>query len=1392
MLPFGFFLFCKTTSVYAIPGTSHALISEPSLDASRQDSLRETVIHNTVSQSDEELLHTAPDSGSLSPPSSLPANPHCFVVDTDSHMFLVDSGANAVIVNDVTLLTNFHSSTGGVKGIGGLTIALKGSGRCAVPLHFDDGSTYTVTMPAVYVPTSPYNIVPPQLMVKELKSQGCGATSELDDQLFVLHLVPTQHRHDQLHVIKNPTPFTKIMTVPVDRRNLFTMWTNPGYHSFFAQASHFNPEYSAFAGTTHIIPADESAPVDESVPTTTPVAPITSEPTTHTIPFQPADFEPIPSIAVELDFDLPAAPTLPAEDPNVAIVRRKQHRLAVLHEKFGHLSFPILQMMAKAGLIPGELANVDPPTCPGCAYGKAHRRPWRGKSIKNQDRRTLRIATAPGQVISVDQLVSPTAGFVPTHRGRPSLMRYIGATVFVDHFSDFTYVHLMTEMDAAATVAAKQAFERLLRSHGVTVHHYHADNGLFDTKLFKSAIATASQTLSFCGVNAHHQNGKAENRIKTVTEGARTALLHAAHRWPTAVNASLWPAALKNYVNLRNSLPTEYIPQKKVGKRVIRAQYHSSPLSKLSGTEVEPNLDHFHPFGSPVYVLHNSLQSHHSHNKWTDRSRVGIFLSHSPHHASSVPLVLNTQTGLVSPQFHCIYDDAFDTSKRDTQFESQWQRKAKLQSYADLLIGSRHTVSPTTNVPLPASTAAPFTPAPRFVTPWEYNEIPASSEGAAVVPDSSEGDAVDSSEGAVIIETTASPDLPIPLPLPHRPTGPTYTRSGRRVTPNRFYFNNSHANTAYLDTFSPGVTSADNPTSLLQPDCENVTEPHPLALLATYVIALVSSASDPDTMTFAEAMQAPDRDEFVKAMHKELADHIGRKHWKIVPLKSIQYPKRAIPMVWAMKRKRNPIGEIIKWKARLCAGGHRSIENIDYWSTYSPVVSWSTVRLMIVFALLNDWHMESIDFVLAYPQAPVKTDIYMTPPRVPPNFIIPDLPSFSDRLTKVYKLIKNLYGLKDAGKTWADYLKKGLLERGWKSSEIDSCLFTKNGIVLVLYVDDAILLSPYKSLIDSEIRSLQRDYDLTDDGELQDYLGTRFTKHPNGSIELTQPRMVQRILDMVGLGSTDERVKMHDTPACDRHLLDQDPDGLSRVSGWNYRSVVGSLSYLQAMIRPDLTMAVQQAARFCNDPLKQHEEAVKRICRYLLKTKDKGIVFKPDKSKGLECYVDADWAGSWQHRSSHDPLSARSRTGYVILYAGCPIIWASKMQTLVALSTTEAEYIALSSALREVIAVINLMNELKNRGFHLSTATPTVICKTFEDNQSCIEIATNHRTRPRTKHLSVRLHHFRSHILNKTISIEHVSTKKQVADIFTKPLPRDQFRILRVPLMGWHHLAARE
>ena len=124
---------------------------------------------------------------------------------------------------------------------------------------------------------------------------------------------------------------------------------------------------------------------------------------------------------------------------------------------------------------------------------------------------------------------------------------------------------------------------------------------------------------------------------------------------------------------------TKDLSNRTKGKKKVPASFDGSPLSKFTGTTVEPNLEHFHPFGSPVYVLENSLQQYNTmYDKWKERSRVGIFMCHSPHHATSVPLVLNTQTGHVSPQFHVIYDDNFETVRKDAKFESVWQEKLKL------------------------------------------------------------------------------------------------------------------------------------------------------------------------------------------------------------------------------------------------------------------------------------------------------------------------------------------------------------------------------------------------------------------------------------------------------------------------------------------------------------------------------------------------------------------------------------------------------------------------------------------------------------------------------------------------------------------------------------------
>ena len=175
--------------------------------------------------------------------------------------------------------------------------------------------------------------------------------------------------------------------------------------------------------------------------------------------------------------------------------------------------------------------------------------------------------------------------------------------------------------------------------------------------------------ITFCGVGAHHQNGIAERRIRDITQNANTSLLHAAHRWSKAIAANLWPQAIKHVVNVCNSLP--------------RAGKTESPLSKFAGMSVQPNLKHFHPFGCPVYVLQALLQTRSPFPKWAERSRIGIFLCHLPHHASSVPLVLSTQTGLVSPQFHCVFDDDFDTVKKEQADTSVWKVKAHLQEAKD-------------------------------------------------------------------------------------------------------------------------------------------------------------------------------------------------------------------------------------------------------------------------------------------------------------------------------------------------------------------------------------------------------------------------------------------------------------------------------------------------------------------------------------------------------------------------------------------------------------------------------------------------------------------------------------------------------------------------------------
>jgi hypothetical protein len=539
-------------------------------------------------------------------------------------------------------------------------------------------------------------------------------------------------------------------------------------------------------------------------------------------------------------------------------------------------------------------------------------------------------------------------------------------------------------------------------------------------------------------------------------------------------------------------------------------------------------------------------------------------------------------------------------------------------------------------------------------------------------------------------------------------------------------------------------------------------EQHPLSYVA--------KSSDPDTMTLNEAMKQVDKEQFIEAMEKEIMDHCTRGHWEIVPISSVPRGNRPIMAVWAMKRKRDPAGEIIKWKARLCAHGGQQTYGVNYWDTYAPVVSWTSVRLVFIIAVMMGWNIRQIDFVLAYPQATLKHNIFM---KIPSG-----VNTLHTKGPHLLKLIKNLYGLKDAGRTWYQHIDKGLQERGFEPSKIDPCVYFKGQIILIIYVDDACIIGPDKTEVENTIASLKRDFALTDEGEVENFLGIKIKELPGGKKLLIQPKLVDRFIELVGIK---KESKTHDTPA-DR-VLQADKDHREKEEPWNYRSAVGILTFIQASTRPDLTFPTHQAAKFSVDPRVTHEKAIKRIARYLLKTKDKGLIIDP-KNEDFEVYVDADFAGAWTKENSSESENSRSRTGYVIMYGGCPVLWVSKLQTLVALSTTEAEYIALSTAMRDVRPMMTLLQEMKERGLPIPTTSPTVKCRVHEDNVGAVELATEYKYRPRTKHISVCFHHFHDLVKAGTVKIQHISTKEQLADIFTKPLPKQAFEYLRDLIMG--------
>ena len=291
-------------------------------------------------------------------------------------------------------------------------------------------------------------------------------------------------------------------------------------------------------------------------------------------------------------------------------------------------------------------------------------------------------------------------------------------------------------------------------------------------------------------------------------------------------------------------------------------------------------------------------------------------------------------------------------------------------------------------------------------------------------------------------------------------------------------------------------------------------------------------------------------------MHEEVTAMFKNEIWERVSKSSMydyyntmrkrgcDIKRQQIMMIWSFKRKRHPDGRLSKYKARLCCHGGQQQWGVQYWETYSPVVSWMAVRLLLIVSKIHKLHTRCIDFTLAFPQAEVKVPIYLHTPQ--------GIYFGEEGHRTVLKLKKNLYGLKDAGRTWWEHLSIGLNELGFHSTETDQCVFIKDDVIILIYVDDCIIMSADKDKIAQTMESLKKRYAITDEGKMEEYLGIKL-EHTDDSIRMSQPLLIERIIDAVpGMNKANPA----NYPALPSIILTKDEKGEDRKEKWNYRSLV--------------------------------------------------------------------------------------------------------------------------------------------------------------------------------------------------------------------------------------------
>lgn len=457
------------------------------------------------------------------------------------------------------------------------------------------------------------------------------------------------------------------------------------------------------------------------------------------------------------------------------------------------------------------------------------------------------------------------------------------------------------------------------------------------------------------------------------------------------------------------------------------------------------------------------------------------------------------------------------------------------------------------------------------------------------------------------------------------------------------------------------------------------------------------------------------------------------------PVTEVPRGKRVLPTKPVYKIKRDEHGAVDKYKTRLVVLGCLQRRGMDFQEVFAPTAQQATFRIILAHAAAFDLELHQFDVETAYLNGGLEgEEVYVL---IPAEFG-----------GGVYRLRKALYGLKQAARAWHAKLLEALVSMGFTASEADPCMFYKGEgeerVYILIYVDDGIIVGKPKT-VQAALAAIAGAFDIKEAGKVTYFLGLQIQRdREQGKIWLGQPKYARDTLERFGM--TDCKAMTHPMDV-NLHLSRSELPELDVP----YSELVGSLLYLTVNTRPDLAYPVGVLSRFVANPQDAHWRAAKRVLRYIAGTLDRGIVYQRG-SPRIEAYTDSDYAGETETR--------KSTSGAVILMHGGAVLWRSKLQTVVAASTCEAEYIAAAAAAKEVLWVRKLLGEMNGRVERI---------RLYGDNQSALALMQQHTpgASGRTKHIDVAFNFVRHRVMQGDIESVFVGTDEMKADILTKALP---------------------